>query len=41
MLPEAFHQVSALDDIRFGRRCWLKNSKMAVEYKAIFDMQIG
>ena len=30
MLPEATHQVSAQEDIWFGRRCWLKNSKMAV-----------
>ena len=30
MLPEAFHQVSDQEDIWFGRRCWLKNSKMAV-----------
>ena len=32
MLPEAFHQVFAQEDIErgFERRCWLKNSKMAV-----------
>ena len=29
MLPEAFHQVSAQEDIWFRKRCWLKNSKMA------------
>ena len=28
MLPEAFHQVSAQEDLGF-ERCWLKNSKMA------------
>ena len=27
MLPEAFYQVSAQEDICFGKRCWLKNSK--------------
>ena len=32
MLYEAFHQVSAQEDkdMRFERRYWLKNSKMAV-----------
>ena len=30
MLPEASHQDSAQEDIWFDRRCWLKNSKMAV-----------
>ena len=30
VLLEAFHQVSTREDILFGRRCWLKNSKMAV-----------
>ena len=30
MLREAFHQVSAKEDIWFGRKCWLMNSKMAV-----------
>ena len=30
MLHEAFHQVSAQEDIWFGRRYWLMNSKMAV-----------
>ena len=34
MLPEAFHQVSLQEPIWFGR-CLLKNSKMAVKYKAI------
>ena len=29
ILPEAFHQISAQEDIWFGR-CWLKNSKMSV-----------
>ena len=29
MLLEASHQNSAQEDIWFGRRCWLKNSKMA------------
>ena len=41
MLHEDFHQVSAQEDIWFGRRFWLKNSKMAVKCKAIFDMQRG
>ena len=40
MSREAFKQVSAQEDIWFGR-CWLKNSMMAVSYKAIFDMQMG
>ena len=30
MLAEASRQVSAQEDIWFGRRCWLKNSKMVV-----------
>ena len=37
MLPEAFHQVSAQEDGWF-ERCWLKNSKMAVSWIAIFDI---
>ena len=40
MLREAFDQVSAQEDIWFGR-CWLKNSMMGVLYKVIFDMQLG
>ena len=28
MLHKTFHQVFAQEDIWFGRRCWLKNSKM-------------
>ena len=35
MLHDASHQVSAQEDIWFWR-CWLKNSKMAVYYIAIF-----
>ena len=31
MLHEASHQVSAQEDIWFGR-CWVKNSKMAVSW---------
>ena len=38
MLPEAFHQVYAQEDIGFGGRFWLKNSSMAVKCMAIFDM---
>ena len=38
MLLEAFHQVSAQENIGFGRRFWLKNSNMAVKCMAIFDM---
>ena len=40
MLPEAFHQAFAQEDIErgFERRCWLKNSKMAVWCMVIFDM---
>ena len=39
MLLEAFHQVSAQEDIWFGRWCCLKNSKMAVKgIMAIFDI---
>ena len=38
MFLEAFHPVSALENIWFGRRCWLKNSKMAVKRMAIFDV---
>ena len=30
ILPEAFHQFSAQENIWFGRRCWLKNFKIAV-----------
>ena len=30
MLHKTFHQVFAQEDIWFGRRCWLKNSKMTV-----------
>ena len=30
ILQEAFHQVSDQEKIWFTRRCWLKNSKMAV-----------
>ena len=41
MLPEALYQVSAQRDIWFGRRCWLKNSKMAVKCMAIFDVRMG
>ena len=37
MLPEAFHQVSAQED-KWFERCWLKNSKMAVKWMAIFDI---
>ena len=40
MLQEAFDQDSAQEDIWFGRY-WLKKSKMAVQNKAIFDMQMG
>ena len=40
ILPEAFFQVSAQEDIWF-ERCWLKNSKMAVQCMVIFDMWIG
>ena len=31
MLPEAFHQVSAQENIWFGSRRWGKNSKVAVK----------
>ena len=27
MLPEAFHQVSAKEDLWLERRCWLKNPR--------------
>ena len=33
--PDASHQVSALPDLLFGRRCGLKNFKMA----AIMDIE--
>ena len=38
MLQEAFHQVSAQENIWFERRCWLKNSKMAVKCMPVFDV---
>ena len=38
MFLEAFHPVSAQENIWFGRICWLKNSKMAVKCMAIFDV---
>ena len=38
MLPEAFHQVSAQEDRWLKRRCWLKNSTMAVQWMSIFDI---
>ena len=38
MLPEAVNKVSAQEDIWFGRRCRLGNSKMAVECMVIFDV---
>ena len=40
ILQEAFHLVSVQEDIWFGR-CWLKNSKMAVQCMAIFDVWMG
>ena len=39
-LPEAFHPVSAQENLWFGR-CWLKNSKMAAKGMAIFDVWMG
>ena len=30
ILLEAFDQVSTQENISFGRRCWLRNSKMSV-----------
>ena len=41
ILPEAFHLVSVQEYIWFGRRCWLKNSKMVVQCMAIFDVWMG
>ena len=38
IVPEDIHPVSAQENIWFGRRCWLKNSKMAVRGMAIFDV---
>ena len=38
MLPEAFHPVSAQENIWFGSRRWLKNSKMVVKCMVIFDV---
>ena len=29
-MPEAFHQVSAQEDLFVGRRCWFENSKMSI-----------
>ena len=36
-LPQDFAQ----ENTWFGRRCWLKNSKMAVKCMAIFDVWMG
>ena len=38
ILLEPFHRVSDEENIWFRRRCWLKNSKMAVYCMAIFDV---
>ena len=38
MMPEASHQVSALEDIWFGRKCWFKDSKMVVKCWTLFDI---
>ena len=37
MLPGAFNQVSA-QEYRWFERCWLKHSKTAVKWMAIFDI---
>ena len=41
ILLKDFHKDSDQENIWFGRRCWLRNSKMAVKCIAIFDVWMG